>query len=370
MFAMKISSPKEWQTLASFTPTSVSLGFSKVIQSRDALIHRLKYLLAFECVRRYFPIRLIKTVDLQPDRNYLFACYPHGIIPHGIMGNFFTNFTKVTELFPGIEVHVATLEIVFRLPFVREYIMALVGKPMQMPKVENPSATLIDEYQEKYFKALYDLFESNKHIHDEAGSSAKLITRPSSLLCRITDTGKFSELFPDIDVRPVTLEPIFWIPIFREYFMAAVGKPIQTPKVENPSDELIDKYHKEFFEALKDLAPLVPIFSFGENNTYDAQPVESRTMNYMNRLVYSKLKTRLPTVLRGRGILCSKGVFPYRRPINTIVGKPIEVPKVDIPSDELVDEYHEKFYKALHNLFEEYKREYDEAGDAAQLVVI
>lgn len=47
---------------------------------------------------------------------------------------------------------------------------------MQMPKVENPSATLIDEYQEKYFKALYDLFESNKHIHDEAGSSAKLIT--------------------------------------------------------------------------------------------------------------------------------------------------------------------------------------------------
>lgn len=88
-------------------------------------IHRLKYLLAFECVRRYFPIRLIKTVDLQPDRNYLFACYPHGIIPHGIMGNFFTNFTKVTELFPGIEVHVATLEIVFRLPFVREYIMAL-----------------------------------------------------------------------------------------------------------------------------------------------------------------------------------------------------------------------------------------------------
>lgn len=52
------------------------------------------------------------------------------------------------------------------------------------------------------------------------------------------------------------------------------------------------------------------------------------------------------------------------------MGKPIEVPKVDIPSDELVDEYHEKFYKALHNLFEEYKREYDEAGDAAQLVVI
>lgn len=37
----------------------------------------------------------------------------------------------------------------------------------------------------------------------------------------MTDTGKFSELFPGIDVRPVTLELMFWIPIFREYIMAA-----------------------------------------------------------------------------------------------------------------------------------------------------
>lgn len=51
------------------------------------------------------------------------------------------------------------------------------------------------------------------------------------------------------------------------------------------------------------------------------------------------------------------------------VGKPIEVPRVESPSAELVDEYHEKFFKALYDLFEEYKGECDESGDAAQLIM-
>lgn len=52
------------------------------------------------------------------------------------------------------------------------------------------------------------------------------------------------------------------------------------------------------------------------------------------------------------------------------MGKPIEVPKVENPSAELIDEYHEKFYRSLKNLFEEYKHEHDEAGGAAQLVMV
>lgn len=52
------------------------------------------------------------------------------------------------------------------------------------------------------------------------------------------------------------------------------------------------------------------------------------------------------------------------------MGKPIEVPKVENPSAELVNEYHEKFYKDLHDLFEKYKHEYDEVGEAAQLVMV
>lgn len=30
--------------------------------------------------KNYFPVDLVKTVDLSPDRNYLFASFPHGIL--------------------------------------------------------------------------------------------------------------------------------------------------------------------------------------------------------------------------------------------------------------------------------------------------
>lgn len=50
-----------------------------------------------------------------------------------------------------------------------------VGEPIAVPNVENPNAELIDEYHEKFYKALQDLFEKYKHTCDEAGSEAKLI---------------------------------------------------------------------------------------------------------------------------------------------------------------------------------------------------
>jgi 2-acylglycerol O-acyltransferase 2 len=28
----------------------------------------------------YFPVSIVKTVDLPPTKNYLFAVYPHGVI--------------------------------------------------------------------------------------------------------------------------------------------------------------------------------------------------------------------------------------------------------------------------------------------------
>lgn len=49
-----------------------------------------------------------------------------------------------------------------------------VGKPIPIPKVENPSKELIEEYLDKFFEALHALFEENKHKYDLAGSNAVL----------------------------------------------------------------------------------------------------------------------------------------------------------------------------------------------------
>lgn len=52
------------------------------------------------------------------------------------------------------------------------------------------------------------------------------------------------------------------------------------------------------------------------------------------------------------------------------MGRPIDVPKVENPSAELIDQYHEKFYQSLRELFDNHKAEFDEAGDNAKLYFI
>lgn len=71
----------------------------------------------------YFPIKLVKTVDLDPKKNYLFGSHPHGILCSGAFGNFATEGSNVSQVFPGITMHLLTLEGHYSLPFYREYVM-------------------------------------------------------------------------------------------------------------------------------------------------------------------------------------------------------------------------------------------------------
>lgn len=52
--------------------------------------------------RDYFPIELKKLpgVELDPQKNYLFCAFPHGILPAGAFNAFCTDVGGVTELFP------------------------------------------------------------------------------------------------------------------------------------------------------------------------------------------------------------------------------------------------------------------------------
>ena len=58
----------------------------------------------------YFPMRLIKTTDLDPKKNYIFGYHPHGIFTAGVFGNFVTNGTGFNRIFPGLTPYVLTLK--------------------------------------------------------------------------------------------------------------------------------------------------------------------------------------------------------------------------------------------------------------------
>ena len=72
----------------------------------------------------YFPIKLVKTTDLDPKRNYLFGNHPHGILCAGAFSSFATDALGFKDKFPGIEPHLLTLQGQFWFFGYRELILA------------------------------------------------------------------------------------------------------------------------------------------------------------------------------------------------------------------------------------------------------
>ncbi|XP_075061133.1 2-acylglycerol O-acyltransferase 2-B-like [Mixophyes fleayi] len=72
----------------------------------------------------YFPIKLVRTAPLDPRYNYIFGFHPHGVLVVGAFGNFCTEGTGFSNLFPGLTPHLLMLPAWFRVPFFREYIMS------------------------------------------------------------------------------------------------------------------------------------------------------------------------------------------------------------------------------------------------------
>ena len=76
--------------------------------------------------KNYFPANLITPeITLNPQQNYLFACFPHGIIPTGLFHNISSYYSEFRHLYPNFKVHIAVLRIFFYNPFFRELALAL-----------------------------------------------------------------------------------------------------------------------------------------------------------------------------------------------------------------------------------------------------
>ena len=73
----------------------------------------------------YFPLKLHKTCDIDPSKNYMFCFHPHGIVGTSGFLNFATEATGFGQLFPGITLHPLTLNINFATPLLRDYAMGL-----------------------------------------------------------------------------------------------------------------------------------------------------------------------------------------------------------------------------------------------------
>jgi len=79
---------------------------------RSKFMRKLK---VWKYFRDYFPISLVKTAELDPEKNYIFGYHPHGILCAGAFCNFATEATNFSEVFPGITPHLLPLMGKFKL---------------------------------------------------------------------------------------------------------------------------------------------------------------------------------------------------------------------------------------------------------------
>lgn len=125
--------------------------------------------------------------------------------------------------------------------------------------------------------------------------------------------------------------------------------------------------------ALKYGADIVPCYHFGEQKLFNQwpNPPESRLRNLQRK--FKRLTGATPPIFWGKCIFdyFSVGVMPFRRPIISIVGAPLHVEQKLSPSEEEINELHDRYCTALKRLFDEYKLSCDDETTAeTQLKIV
>ncbi|KAG8430570.1 hypothetical protein GDO86_020368, partial [Hymenochirus boettgeri] len=241
--------------------------------------------------RDYFPVRLHKTVDLDPEQNYILGYHPHGIMSIGAFCNFGTDSTEFSLLFPGLKPYLTTLAGNFKMPFYRDYLLAA-----GMCSVTHSSIDYLLSH----------------HGHGNA-------------------------------------------------VVIVVGGSSEALHCRKQSHILTLKNRKGFIKkALINGSCLVPVYSFGENEVlYQYQFADGSWKKNMQEM-FQQWIGFAPCVFYGQGLFSStsKGILPFRKPINTVVGKPIPVPKIQKPSEEQVQKYHALYIHSLTELFNTHKEHF------------
>jgi 2-acylglycerol O-acyltransferase 2 len=109
--------------------------------------------------------------------------------------------------------------------------------------------------------------------------------------------------------------------------------------------------------ALQCGASLVPCYAFGENDIFD-QHEQTEWSKKINAWTHKAYGATFPLFF-GRGVFTyNVGVLPYRRPINVVVGKPIDLPKIANPTEEDVKMWHERYLEGIRDIWDNYKQRF------------
>lgn len=135
--------------------------------------------------------------------------------------------------------------------------------------------------------------------------------------------------------------------------------------------QLVLRKRKGFIKvAMQAGASLVPVFSFNEVEVFDQPSNQPGTFIRKFQDTVKKLTGISPCIFIGRGFFqYSFGLIPRRQRITTVVGAPIDAGNTDNPTNQQIDDLHEKFINALTQLFEDHKHKYLKNADKMRLII-
>nr|XP_040036422.1 2-acylglycerol O-acyltransferase 3b [Gasterosteus aculeatus aculeatus]XP_040036423.1 2-acylglycerol O-acyltransferase 3b [Gasterosteus aculeatus aculeatus]XP_040036424.1 2-acylglycerol O-acyltransferase 3b [Gasterosteus aculeatus aculeatus] len=231
----------------------------------------------WEHFRDFFPIKLVKTAELNPNKNYVLGCHPHGIMSTGAFACFSTESCGFTELFPGLRASLAVLAGLFRVPLLREYLMCAGLFPVSKPSLahllskrgkgnavviviggaaeslaSSPGVNAVVMRQRKGFVRVALEFGADLvpvYSFGETGLFQQVVFSEGSLGRRLQDLFKRMMGF-----APCLFLGERWAFLpYRTPVTTVVGSPILVPKRTTPTQEEVDHYHRLYMEGLSKL---------------------------------------------------------------------------------------------------------------------
>lgn len=240
----------------------------------------------------YFPARLHRTQELPSTRKYIFGYHPHGIISHGAFAAFATEALGFSQLFPGITNTLLTLDSNFRIPLYRDYAIRLgLGSVSR---------------------------ESCENLLSKGGPNGEGMGRAITIVI-----GGARE---SLDAEPGRLR-------------------------------LVLARRKGFVKmAVRTGADLVPVLCFGENELYEQLNPQEHPRVHRFQLLVKKLMGFTVPLFHARGVFnYDVGMMPYRRPLNVVVGRPVQVVQDAKPDQAYVYEVHAQYVRELQRIWDEWK---------------
>jgi len=222
---------------------------------------------AAELIIRYFSFKVVWEEPLEPENNaYILVAPPHGVFPFG-------NILTILFLHNYANFHFrgAGASVLYHIPIMRHVMrwLGCIDADFQTMK-----KTLSDGHSVGLSTGgIAELFETSPVsetiiINDRKGFVRLALATGSPLvpcylfgntqaLHCLSDKNKFMQNFSRKIKASITF---FWgrwgLPIaYRTPIMGVMGKPIFVPKLgaEKPSDELVNKIHKEFVDSIQAL---------------------------------------------------------------------------------------------------------------------